>query len=208
MSPHSLSSLLLLLLAPAAQAWDPVPTVDDPLIRMPGTQPDDGVTLESPNRCLSCHSDYDPNVAPGNRWQGSMMSQAARDPLFWAAMTVAAQDSVWAVGTPNAADLCLRCHMPEGWGLVAGTVPQIAGQHRSVLIKQLADIRAGNRDAVPMLSYASAKAIGAAELVAHIKGEIPLDKARDAAIVATRQYAKRQRSWFRARMANWRQVAA
>ena len=49
----------------------------------------------------------------------------------------------------------------------------------------------------------SAKAIGAAELIAHVRGEITLDAAREAAIIATRQYAKRQRSWFRARMKGW-----
>ena len=35
-----------------------------------------------------------------------------------------------------------------------------------------------------------------------------LDAARAAAIVATRQYAKRQRSWFRGRMKNWQTLAA
>ncbi|RZW09932.1 MAG: tRNA (adenosine(37)-N6)-dimethylallyltransferase MiaA [Rhodobacteraceae bacterium] len=54
----------------------------------------------------------------------------------------------------------------------------------------------------------SAKAIGAAELVAHVRGEMPLEAARDAAITLTRQYAKRQRSWFRARMKNWRHLRA
>lgn len=49
----------------------------------------------------------------------------------------------------------------------------------------------------------SAKAIGAAELIAHINGQMPLDAAREAVITATRQYAKRQRSWFRARMKGW-----
>mgnify|MGYP001798410449 CR=1 FL=1 len=53
----------------------------------------------------------------------------------------------------------------------------------------------------------SAKAIGASELIAHIRGEMSLDAAREAAIIATRQYAKRQRSWFRARMRDW-QVCA
>lgn len=52
----------------------------------------------------------------------------------------------------------------------------------------------------------SAKAIGASELIAHVRGEMPLDAARDAAITATRQYAKRQRSWFRARMKDWQIV--
>jgi len=49
----------------------------------------------------------------------------------------------------------------------------------------------------------SAKAIGASELVAHLRGELSLDAAREAAITATRQFAKRQRTWFRARMRSW-----
>ncbi|MCE8511272.1 tRNA (adenosine(37)-N6)-dimethylallyltransferase MiaA [Ruegeria pomeroyi] len=47
------------------------------------------------------------------------------------------------------------------------------------------------------------KAIGVPELMAHLRGEITLDAARERASIATRQYAKRQRSWFRARMGDW-----
>ncbi|WP_246162110.1 tRNA (adenosine(37)-N6)-dimethylallyltransferase MiaA [Roseovarius faecimaris] len=54
----------------------------------------------------------------------------------------------------------------------------------------------------------SSKAIGAPELMAHLRGEITLDAARDAATIATRQYAKRQRTWFRARMRSWRHIPA
>ena len=54
----------------------------------------------------------------------------------------------------------------------------------------------------------SAKAIGAAELVSHVEGRMPIDAAREAAIIATRQYAKRQRSWFRSRMKGWRWIDA
>lgn len=50
------------------------------------------------------------------------------------------------------------------------------------------------------------KAIGAPELIAHLRGEMTLPEAREAAIVASRQYAKRQRTWFRARMADWRSL--
>ncbi|WPY95422.1 tRNA (adenosine(37)-N6)-dimethylallyltransferase MiaA [Limimaricola variabilis] len=49
-----------------------------------------------------------------------------------------------------------------------------------------------------------ARAIGAPELVAHLRGETDLATAREAAIIASRQYAKRQRSWFRSRMGEWR----
>ncbi len=52
----------------------------------------------------------------------------------------------------------------------------------------------------------SSKAIGAPELIAHLKGEMSLEAARDAAIIASRQYAKRQRTWFRARMKDWRAI--
>ena len=49
----------------------------------------------------------------------------------------------------------------------------------------------------------SSKAIGASELIAHLTHNISLDEARLAAKTATRQFAKRQRTWFRARMRNW-----
>lgn len=51
-----------------------------------------------------------------------------------------------------------------------------------------------------------AKAIGAPELVAHLRGEMPLAAAREAAQAASRQYAKRQRTWFRARMRDWHKI--
>lgn len=53
-----------------------------------------------------------------------------------------------------------------------------------------------------------ARAIGAAELMDHLQGQTSLETAREAAITATRRYAKAQRSWFRNRMADWTPVAA
>ncbi len=51
------------------------------------------------------------------------------------------------------------------------------------------------------------RAIGVPELAAHLRGEISLEAARERATIATRQYAKRQRTWFRARMADWTRIA-
>jgi len=56
--------------------------------------------------------------------------------------------------------------------------------------------------------HLSAKAIGAAELIAHLNNECSLSAARDAAIIASRQYAKRQRTWFKARHKPWHHIAA
>ncbi len=47
------------------------------------------------------------------------------------------------------------------------------------------------------------KAIGVPELMAHLRGEYTLAEARDAAVIATRRYAKRQRTWIRSKMSDW-----
>ena len=108
-------TLVLLLASGAiAYAWTALPVVDDPLVRMPGTQPGQ-VALQAPTRCLNCHAGYNESVEPGFNWKGSMMAQSARDFLFWSCMTVSAQDSIWAAGRPNATDICERCHFPKGW---------------------------------------------------------------------------------------------
>lgn len=52
----------------------------------------------------------------------------------------------------------------------------------------------------------SCKAIGVPELMAHIDGRLTLEQAREAATIATRQFAKRQRTWFRSRMRRWHPV--
>ncbi|MDP2517550.1 tRNA (adenosine(37)-N6)-dimethylallyltransferase MiaA [Shimia thalassica] len=52
-------------------------------------------------------------------------------------------------------------------------------------------------------SLLSSKAIGAPELIAHLRGELPLGEAQERATIATRQFAKRQRTWFRSKMKSW-----
>jgi tRNA dimethylallyltransferase len=53
----------------------------------------------------------------------------------------------------------------------------------------------------------SSKAIGGQELIAHLKGEMSLQEAAAAATLASRQYAKRQRTWFRSNMKAWRMIS-
>lgn len=61
------------------------------------------------------------------------------------------------------------------------------------------------RDIAPIWrpEWQSSKAIGAKELITYVNGGIPLETARNEAVIATRQYAKRQRSWLRSKMSNW-----
>ncbi|MCA9244316.1 MAG: hypothetical protein KDA32_10200 [Phycisphaerales bacterium] len=76
---------------------------------MPGTQPFEAAVLNPPSSCTPCHGGYDPSAEPAFNWSGSMMAQAARDPLFEAALAIANQDA------PDSGDLCLRCHISRGW---------------------------------------------------------------------------------------------
>jgi len=78
-------------------------------IRQPGTQPLEISKLEPSGKCDTCHGGYDARVETVHNWRGSMMANATRDPLFWAALAVAEQDFY------GAGDICIRCHSPSGW---------------------------------------------------------------------------------------------
>jgi tRNA dimethylallyltransferase len=59
------------------------------------------------------------------------------------------------------------------------------------------------------LAGTAGKAIGVAELVRHLAGELTLNEARDRAVIRSRQYAKRQDTWFRHQFdAQWLRLEA
>lgn len=61
-------------------------------------------------------------------------------------------------------------------------------------------------DAGLSLDAPAGRALGARELAAHLAGEISLEAARATATLASRRYAKRQRTWFRTRFAAWERL--
>ena len=69
-------------------------------------------------------------------------------------------------------EVCAACHLYEGWGQTDGTFPQLAGQHKNVTIKQLADIRALNRDNPTMYPFALPESIGGAQSIADVAAYI------------------------------------
>jgi cytochrome c553 len=112
-------------------------------------------------------------MAPGIRWTGllaalaliavlaagSARAQSAFDPnVKWGSKVKEALDALQLQGDAKRGEeifgICAACHMPTGWGDPAGTFPQLAGQHPTVIIKQIADIRARNRKNPTMLPFA------------------------------------------------------
>ena len=55
-------------------------------------------------------------------------------------------------------------------------------------------------------SLPSARVLGAPQLMAFLRGEIVLEQAVSESVIATRQYAKRQRTWLRNRLGTWQRV--
>jgi hypothetical protein len=79
-----------------------------------GTEPGD-LTLPGfvgADACGQCHGggvDGDRSFLATDSWAGTMMANAARDPVFFAALTIANQDS------PGVGTYCLRCHASLGY---------------------------------------------------------------------------------------------
>ncbi len=67
---------------------------------------------------------------------------------------------------------CAVCHRPEAWGTPDGAYPQVAGQLPTVIIKQLADIRARNRDNPIMYPFTVPSILGGAQEIADVAAYI------------------------------------
>lgn len=99
----------------------------------PGTQPDPNMEgIIDPFICSLCHSNYSTAITqpveyePWTGWQGSMMAQAGRDPVFYAALDIAAADA------QMGGEFCLRCHLPRAWlegRIVSGTLALDANEN-------------------------------------------------------------------------------
>jgi tRNA dimethylallyltransferase len=143
---------------------------------------------------------------------------AARDPVLaaridmanpmrvqrgWEVMTATGTPlSVWQANTPPAlvprdTAAALVLDAPKDW-----LTPRIEARFDAMMAHgALDEVRALApvwHDGAPWT-----RAIGAPELLAHVRGNLSLDEAVSRAKIATRQFAKRQRTWFRSRMRDW-----
>ncbi|WP_404403146.1 tRNA (adenosine(37)-N6)-dimethylallyltransferase MiaA [Pelagibacterium halotolerans] len=129
------------------------------------------------------------------------------------------QRVVRAVSVKRATGRTLSAFQREtGGGLLSGYVLEkiVLMPERAVLRRRIAErfeamMESGAVEEVEALlarkldpSLPAMKAIGVKEIAAYLAGEMTRDEAVDKAVTATRQYAKRQSTWFRNRMGDWR----
>lgn len=110
---------------------------------------------------------------------------------------------------PLAGCAALVLEAPPAW-----LTPRIEARlHRMIKAGVLEEVRANMRRGLldptaDGVKHPSSKAIGASQLREYLQGALSLDAALDRAVVETRRYAKRQRTWFRTGMADWQHIDA
>ncbi|MEM6974273.1 MAG: tRNA (adenosine(37)-N6)-dimethylallyltransferase MiaA [Pseudomonadota bacterium] len=102
-------------------------------------------------------------------------------------------------GAPRVTHAVTIALMPDPKGLDA----RIADRFRAMVAGgALEEAAVVARRALPH-GAGALKPLGASELIAHVEGRLSLDEAIARATLATRRYAKRQRTWIRGRMKGW-----
>jgi cytochrome c553 len=81
----------------------------------------------------------------------------------WSLLDTATLDALKCIGDPQkgevAYEVCRGCHKSDASGRPDAGYPQLAGQHISVLIKQMIDVRQGKRDNPRMHPFVEQEAV-------------------------------------------------
>jgi cytochrome c553 len=105
-------------------------------------------------------------LAPG-RVAGHAPAAASTRPATEAAAEVLALEPDLGAGA-ELFERCAVCHGADAGGRPDGLFPKLAGQHRSVLVKQLLDIRAGRRSNPVMEPYVPLDERDVADVAAYV----------------------------------------
>lgn len=148
-------------------------------------------------------ADLDPETTARIDTQNRMRVQRAWEVLQATSQSLAHwQDATPPPLLPHDKAICITLDAPKDW------LGDRIARRFDMMLEQGAIAEAEAMWPTWNPAHQSSKAIGAPELMQYLAGELTLDQARDAAVIATRQYAKRQRTWFRSRHRNWHHIAA
>jgi len=108
----------------------------------------------------------------------------ATGPEAWNAPYAEKTEALRAKGDPArgevAFEICQGCHRVGALGRADGSYPRLAGQHVTVLIKQLTDVRSGRRSNPKMLPFADHQSLSVqeiADIAAYLSGlPVPNDQ--------------------------------
>ncbi|MCE9522689.1 MAG: tRNA (adenosine(37)-N6)-dimethylallyltransferase MiaA [Alphaproteobacteria bacterium] len=101
-------------------------------------------------------------------------------------------------GTPVLdGDLARYVLKPNRDWLVARIARRFAGMIEGGALEEVQAVKTLNPD------LPAARALGVPQLIAHLDGRLSLEQAIEQATAQTRQYAKRQMTWFRHQMPDW-----
>jgi tRNA dimethylallyltransferase len=85
-------------------------------------------------------------------------------------------------------------------------IERIARRFREMVANGAVEEVRALRDGGLSADLPAVRALGVPQLTAHLAGQLTLDQAIEQAIIQTRQYAKRQMTWFRHQMPDWRVI--
>lgn len=189
-----------------------------------------GLYLTALTRGLSDIPPVDPDVRA--RWRAAAAERpaadlhaelAARDPETAARIRpsdpqriVRALEVMETTGRPLAAFQDRRSPpvlAPDSVAAALVAAPARADLHRRIADRFAAMVAAGGLDEARAFAalgldpaLPAARAIGVPEMVAAATGRLSIEAATEAAVTATRRYAKRQETWFRNQMPDWTRV--
>lgn len=172
------------------------------LAQIPATPPEirarADARLAEPNGLAGLVAELDAESAAGIDLQNPARVQRAWEVLTATGRGIAA----WQAETPPPLmppATCQRIVITRHRDWLADRIAQRF--HAMLAQGALDEVRAMQPHWAPAAQWA--RAIGAPELMAHLQGGLTLAEATERAIIASRQYAKSQRIWFRGRMRDW-----
>jgi cytochrome c553 len=119
-------------------------------------------------------------MAPRTRGAALLMGvlMGGLAPHVWAISTAGGELQAALGATPDLGhgaksfETCAACHGPDGGGAPDGSVPAIAGQHRSVILKQLIDFRHDKRINIRMQHFVADDHLAGAQALADVAGYV------------------------------------